>query len=89
MLHRTLIACLGTALLLTPVAVSAQGIEFGPGGVRVDDGRGYGRDRGYDRDRGRPPRRDDCRELRQACLNKEELGERGRGNCREYRETCR
>ncbi|WP_442755728.1 hypothetical protein ACNHKD_03460 [Methylocystis sp. JAN1] len=31
----------------------------------------------------------DCRELRRACLNKEELGEEGRGNCRRYREICR
>ena len=31
----------------------------------------------------------DCRELRQACLHKEELGEEGRGNCRRYREVCR
>ncbi|WP_424360320.1 hypothetical protein [Methylocystis parvus] len=31
----------------------------------------------------------DCRELRRACLNKEELGEVGRGNCRRYREMCR
>lgn len=89
MRHRILIACVGAALLFTPVAVSAQGIEFGPGGVRVDDGRGYGRDRGYDRERGRPSRRGLCSELRQACLNKDDLGERGRGNCREYRETCR
>ena len=30
----------------------------------------------------------DCRELRQACLHKEELGEQGQGNCRRYREVC-
>jgi len=30
-----------------------------------------------------------CRELREACLKKEELGEVGEGNCRRYRETCR
>jgi hypothetical protein len=30
-----------------------------------------------------------CRELRQACLNKGQLGERGEGNCRRYRRTCR
>ena len=30
-----------------------------------------------------------CRELRQACLHKEELGEQGMGNCRRYREICR
>src|SRR3712207_644024 len=30
----------------------------------------------------------DCRELRRACLFRDELGERGRGNCRRYRELC-
>jgi hypothetical protein len=30
-----------------------------------------------------------CRELRQACLHKEELGEQGMGNCQRYRELCR
>ena len=37
----------------------------------------------------RASRRDVCQDLRQACLYKDQLGERGRGNCREYRETCR
>jgi len=31
----------------------------------------------------------DCRELRAACLNKEQLGEQGEGNCRRYRRLCR
>ena len=31
----------------------------------------------------------DCRELRAACMHKEELGETGRGNCQRYREMCR
>jgi hypothetical protein len=30
-----------------------------------------------------------CGELRAACLNKDELGEQGEGNCRRYRATCR
>jgi len=30
----------------------------------------------------------DCRDLRQTCLHKEDLGEEGRGNCRRYREVC-
>jgi hypothetical protein len=30
----------------------------------------------------------DCRELRAACMHKEELGEAGAGNCRRYRERC-
>jgi hypothetical protein len=82
MRHRVLAACAGIALLMAPIAVSAQGIEIGPGGVRIDDGRGRerGRERGSDREI--------CRELRQACMHKEELGERGQGNCREYREQC-
>lgn len=45
----------------------------------------------YDRDygRGRWGYGVNCRELRRACLNKEELGEVGRGNCQRYRELCR
>jgi hypothetical protein len=30
-----------------------------------------------------------CYELRKSCLNKEQLGEQGEGNCRQYRQTCR
>ena len=30
----------------------------------------------------------DCRELRAACMHKEELGQAGMGNCRRYRELC-
>lgn len=30
----------------------------------------------------------DCRELRRACLYKQELGEVGRGNCERYRRLC-
>jgi hypothetical protein len=30
----------------------------------------------------------DCRDLRAACMHKEELGETGMGNCRRYRELC-
>ena len=30
----------------------------------------------------------DCRELRAACMHKEEMGESGMGNCRRYREIC-
>ena len=54
---------------------SAQYIEFGPGGLRVDDGRGR--------------RGPDCETLRNACLNKDRLGEQGEGNCRRYRNLCR
>lgn len=53
-------------------ASSQPSLQIGPGGVRVDDGRGRG----------------ECGELRAACENKGRLGERGEGNCRRYRETC-
>ena len=29
-----------------------------------------------------------CEELRLACEHKDQLGEQGGGNCREYRQTC-
>jgi hypothetical protein len=77
------VTAVGTLLTL-PSTTFAQGFYFGPGGVRVDDGRDYYRERRY-----RRSGYEDCRELRQACLHKEELGEEGRGNCRRYRETCR
>jgi hypothetical protein len=67
-----------TAALLLPGAGQAQDVEFGPGGVRINPH--HHRHYGYGAD---------CRELRQACLHKEELGEEGRGNCQRYRETCR
>ncbi len=31
----------------------------------------------------------ECKNLREACLKKEELGEEGEGNCQRYRELCR
>jgi hypothetical protein len=75
------------ALLAVPSTSFAQGISVGPGGVRVDDGRDYGRRRGYYEER-RGGSRGMCRELRQACMHKEELGEQGGGNCRRYRRMC-
>jgi hypothetical protein len=63
-------------LLMAPLLVHAQTFEFGPGGLRVNP-YGGGGDGGVD-----------CRELRAACMHKEELGETGRGNCRRYRELC-
>jgi hypothetical protein len=63
------------ALFVFPMqAFSQASIEIGPGGVRVDDGRGR--------------RGGQCEELRRACENKDRLGERGEGNCRRYRESC-
>ena len=46
------------------------------------DGHEYARPRGQGAHRM-------CEELREACLQKERLGERGEGNCRRYREACR
>jgi hypothetical protein len=71
-------------------------------GYGGDEGRGRGGYGGDDRDRrgyggggygdgGRGEARgsgSECRELRQACLNKDQLGERGEGNCRTYRNLC-
>ncbi len=31
----------------------------------------------------------DCGELRRACLYRDQLGERGQGNCRTYRRYCK
>jgi hypothetical protein len=67
-----LAAAAAMVLFVSPVPASAQPIQVGPGGVRVDDGRG----------------RANCEELRRACESKERLGERGEGNCRRYREAC-
>jgi hypothetical protein len=60
----------------------AQGIEFGPGGVRVNPGYGYHHREHYG------GYRPDCRALRFACVHKEEMGEEGHGNCQRYRELC-
>jgi hypothetical protein len=76
------------AALFYPVPSSAQGIEIGPGGVHVDHDRNRNRNRDRDRNRDREGTRQDCKELRRACLHKDELGEQGEGNCQRYRETC-
>ena len=61
------------AIILVPISAFSQSVQIGPGGVRIDDGRGRG---------------GQCEQLRLACENKGALGERGEGNCRRYRETC-
>lgn len=71
------------ALFAVPGSAFSQGIEFGPGGVRINPGyhqRHYEGRSGYDVD---------CQALRRACLHKEELGEVGQGNCERYRRLCR
>lgn len=65
-------AAAAISLFVIPISAFSQSIEFGPGGVRVNEGRGGGQ----------------CEQLRRACENKDALGERGEGNCRRYRETC-
>lgn len=74
------------AMFFFPASAVSQEVEIGPGvrigpGFHEHYGRGYygGHRRAYG---------GQCRELRQACLHKEELGEQGMGNCRRYREVC-
>jgi hypothetical protein len=67
--------------LPTSAAFSQVDVELGPGGVRVAPGyhrQYYNRYEGGGR----------CRELRAACMHKQELGEQGMGNCQRYREMC-
>ena len=71
------IAISATALLTFPVAGYSQAVEVSPRGVEVE-GVHQGRSVA-------PP---ECNELRKACLNKEELGEQGQGNCERYRREC-
>lgn len=71
------LAAVAAALYVLPTSAFAQR----QGDVWMDSG--------YSRYQGRSAYRGECRELRRACLNKEELGERGMGNCRRYREICR
>lgn len=80
MRHYLVAAALVGALLVPGAPGHAQGIRIGPGGVDVDDGRGYRDDRRYRRM---------CRDLRDRCENKDIYGEEGRGNCSRYRRMCR
>ena len=79
-----MLAMLAAVLFLLPTSAFSQvDVEVGPGGVHVGPRyRHY--DDGYHRYGGAR-----CRELRQACLHKEELGEQGMGNCQRYRQLCR
>jgi hypothetical protein len=71
-------AIAAAALFVLPSTGFSQGIQIGPGGVQVDP-----------QYRGRSVGQTDCEQLRKACLNKEELGEQGEGNCRQYRRLCK
>ena len=71
------LAIAAAAIFAFPASAFSQAVEVGPGGIDVE-GLHHGRSVG----------RPDCRELRKACLNKEELGEQGQGNCQRYRRLC-
>jgi hypothetical protein len=69
-----LLAAVTAAMFALPTSAFSEDIHIGPGGVRIErDYHGYGRR---------------CHRLREACIHKGELGERGEGNCRRYREIC-
>jgi len=59
------------AVFAIPSMALAQEFEVGPGGVYIDPGSRRYEHRGAAYDRGW------CREMREACLHKEELGEEG------------
>ena len=81
------LAILAAALIVPPTSAFSQvDVEVGPGGVYVGPRHRHYDDGYHQGDRYGGAR---CRELRQACLHKEELGEQGMGNCRRYRELCR
>jgi hypothetical protein len=65
------------ALLAFPVVAFSQTVEVGPRGVDVEG-----------MHQGRSAALPECREMRKACLNKDELGEQGQGNCERYRRHC-
>ena len=80
------IAIATAALFATPTYAFSQELEFGPGGVRIEPG--FHEHHHEGRHEGRASYGGQCRELRAACMHKEELGEEGLGNCRRYRELC-
>ena len=75
---RTYAVTIAAALLLAfPASAFSQAVEVGPKGFEVER-----------MHTGRSAWRLECRELRKSCLNKEELGEQGQGNCQRYRRMC-
>jgi hypothetical protein len=70
------LAIAAAALFALPTSAFPQAVEVGPGGVQIHP-YGYHHSR-YER----------CRELRAACMHKDELGEQGQGNCQRYRHEC-
>jgi len=92
-MQQILIALVAAAFIgLTAAPVTAQEFSVGPHGF------GFGEHHHGDGDEyhhrhwhpggGHWEGGRNCRELRAACMHKDELGEVGRGNCRRYRETC-
>jgi hypothetical protein len=65
------------ALLALPTSAFSQTFQIGPGGVQVNPDRPYAQAGGHE-----------CRELRLACIHRDELGEQGQGNCERYRRLC-
>lgn len=77
-MRRYALAITTAALFAFPAsAFSQQGIEIGPGGVRIGDD--HGREASSQQE---------CEELRSACFQKDELGEQG-DNCRRYHQICK
>jgi len=73
-------AAAAAALFAFPASAFSQGIEFGPGGVRIEE---------PPYNQGRSISGGQCRETAESLgLHKEELGEEGQGNCRRYRQIC-
>jgi hypothetical protein len=78
-MRKYVFAVCAAALFAIPSLASAEDVYVGPGGIHV----GPSHHRYYDRYGGGR-----CREMRAACMHKQELGEQGMGNCRRYRELC-
>jgi hypothetical protein len=74
------------ALFAIPTTAFSESIN--DRGVRI--GHSYHHHRLYNRYEGLYDRYESerCRELRPACMHKEELGELGTGSCRRFRELC-
>jgi len=71
-------AIAAAAFVTCPASAFSQGVEIGPKGIQIQP-----------QQQGRSVEKQDCDELRRACLHKDELGEQGDGNCRRYRSLCR
>jgi hypothetical protein len=71
------LAIVAAALFAFPASGFSQAIEVGPGGVRAGDD--HGREASSQQE---------CEQLRNTCLQKDELGDQG-DSCRRYRESCK